>query len=328
MSVKMSMWRAWLQNMDSFKQYYSELLKTVEALPEGFQSLHFAADLVSAGVQTVCVGVGKSGFVAQKLHASLASISVNSVYLHPAEAAHGDIGTVAENAVAVIFSKSGNSMEINDVLPFLKKRGCAIIAVCNRKDSVLGSASDVFLDIKTKREGEPLNILPLISVDISMILANMLVARVSQIKGLTVDAFARNHPGGQLGRNVSLVLSDLAEWKERCPFVSEQTSVMDAIIVDSEHRAGLVCVLNEFGVLLGVVSDGDIRRAIRDDLDLKSSSVSELMNRNPVTLQSSLLVGGAINAMETPDRKVFSSPVVDGDMRCLGVVTLHDLIRR
>jgi arabinose-5-phosphate isomerase len=258
----------------------------------------------------------------------LASISVNSLYLHPSEAVHGDIGTVAENSVAIVFSKSGNSAEINDVLPFFKKRGCKIIAVCNRTDSVLGAASDVFLNINTKQEGEPLNILPLISIDISMILANMLIAKVSELKGLTVDAFARNHPGGQLGRNVSLALSDLAEWKERRPFVTENTSVMDAIVVDSEHRAGLVCVLNEFGVLLGVVSDGDIRRAIRDDLDLKSISVAKLMNRNPVILAPSLLIGAAINEMETSTRKVFSAPVIDDEGCCSGVVTLHDLIRK
>jgi arabinose-5-phosphate isomerase len=313
--------------MDSFRKYYSELFEALEALPSEFQALHRAADILAASAQVVCIGVGKSGFIAQKMHASLASISVNSVYLHPSEAVHGDIGKVAENSVAVIFSKSGNSMEINAVLPFLKKRGCVIIAVCNRKDSALVSASDVFLDIKIKSEGEPLNILPLISIDISMIIANMLVAKVSQLKELTIDVFAKNHPGGQLGRNVSLALSDLVEWKERCPFVREHTTVMDAIVVDSEHRAGLVCVLSESGMLLGVVSDGDIRRAIRDDLDLKSLSVIELMNPNPVTLEPSLLVGSAIDAMETPERKVFSAPVIDDDSRCLGVVTLHDLIR-
>ena len=313
--------------MDSFRKYYNELLETLEALPSEFSALSLAADLLAASRQVVCIGVGKSGFVAQKMHSSLASVSMNSVYLHPSEAVHGDIGTVSENAVAVIFSKSGNSMEINAVLPFLKKRGCPIIAVCNRQESALGNASDVFLDIKTDSEGEPLNVLPLISIDISMVLANMLVSKVSQLKGLTVDAFALNHPGGQLGRNVSLALTDLVEWRRRRPFVREHTTVMDAIVVDSKYRAGLVCVLNESGMLLGVVSDGDIRRAIRDDLDLKSISVVELMNQNPVTLEPSLLVGGAVNAMESPGRKVFSAPVVDGDSICLGVATLHDLIR-
>lgn len=312
--------------MDSFKKYYSNLIETIETVPEQYKALGKAADMVVSSAQTVCVGVGKSGFVAQKLHASLASISVNSLYLHPSEALHGDIGNVANNAVAVIFSKSGNSAEINNVLPFFKKRGASIIAVCNRPDSVLGAACDVFVNINTRQEGEPLNILPLISIDISMILANMLVAKVSAMKGLTVDAFAQNHPGGQLGRNVSLSLSDIEEWKKRCPFVEEDTSVMNAIVIDSEHRAGLVCVLGEHGQLSGVVSDGDIRRAIRDGLDLKTMRLSDLMNRNPVTLQSTLLVGGAIDAMETPARKVFSAPVVDNKGSCLGVVTLHDLI--
>ena len=312
--------------MDSFKKYYSNLIETIETVPEQYKALGKAADLLVSSAQTVCVGVGKSGFVAQKLHASLASISVNSLYLHPSEALHGDIGNVANNAVAVIFSKSGNSAEINNVLPFFKKRGASIIAVCNRADSVLGAASDVFVNINTRQEGEPLNILPLISIDISMILANMLVAKVSAMKELTVDAFAQNHPGGQLGRNVSLSLSDIEEWKKRCPFVTLDTPIMEAIATDSEYRAGLVCIMDEIGNLLGVMSDGDIRRAIRDGKNVSMMSVSDLMSSNPVTLEQNMLVGDAIDVMEQKGRKVFSAPVLDREHGCVGVVTLHDLV--
>ncbi len=317
----------WWKNMDSFKQYITDLGASLEKLPHEFEVMKVVAEMMTQADQIVCVGVGKSGYVAQKLNASLVSLALNSMYLHPAEAVHGDIGNVADGSVVVLFSKSGNSSEINTIIPFLKKRKCRLVGVGNSRDSVLGESSDYYISINVACEGEPLNILPLVSIDVSMVIANAITAQVSQFKGLSVDAFARNHPGGQLGRNISLTIGDLPLWRSRSAFVTKETSVMDAIIVDSQHRAGLVCVVDLSHNLLGVMSDGDIRRAIHEDLDLKKVSVEVLMNTNPVTLSPSLLVGEAIDAMELGGRKVFSAPVVNGEGLCLGVVTLHDLIR-
>lgn len=326
MCVRTWTWKAWLANMDSFNKYHQELLGAVQRIQTQLSSLSDAANAIAAAKQVVCIGVGKSGFVAQKMSASLASISIQSIFLHPAEALHGDIGNVEEASVAVIFSKSGNSSEINNLLPFLKKRDCSIIAICNRQDSELGNFSDIFLNISIPHEGEPLNILPLISIDISMILANMLVGKASELSGLTIDRFAKNHPGGQLGRNVSLTLQDLPDWAKRTPFVTLDTPIMDAIATDSEYRAGLVCVIDGKSSLIGVMSDGDIRRAIRDGKDVSMMSVSDLMSSNPVTLEHNMLVGEAIDVMEQTGRKVFSAPVLDDQHRCVGVVTLHDLV--
>jgi len=312
--------------MDSFNKYLHELSEAVHRIGEQKPLLSEAAVSIAEAKQVVCIGVGKSGFIAQKMSASLASISLQSIFLHPAEALHGDLGNVREGSVVVIFSKSGNSLEINNLLPFLKKRGCTIISVCNRLDSELGNFSDIFLDISTPYEGEALNILPLISTDISMILANMLVAECSELSGLTVEQLAQNHPGGQLGRNVSLNLQDLSEWKSCTPFVSIDTPIMDVIATYSEYRAGLVCVIDEKGCLLGVVSDGDIRRAIREVKDVSMMCVADLMSNNPLTLEQNMLVGAAIEVMEQPGRKVFSAPVLDDQQHCVGVVTLHDLI--
>ena len=312
--------------MDSFKEYYQKLSGALEQLPSQFDELQRVSQMLSTSKQIVCIGVGKSGYVAQKLDASLASISLNSIYLHPSEALHGDVGVVNEGAIVVVFSKSGNSREVNDLLPLLKKRSCCIVAVCNRKESYLGISSDIILDIMTSHEGEPLNILPLISIDISMVIANMLIARVSEICGLTLEAFARNHPNGQLGRNISLRLSDLSEWKSRRPFIDPSTSIIDAIMVDSENRAGLVCLMDASGELIGVVSDGDIRRAVRDGYELSTEPIARIMNKNPISLKKDMLIGTALDLMEGKEKKVFSAPVLDFDGRCEGVVTLHDLI--
>ena len=312
--------------MDSFKQYINALSASLDKLPLEFAVMGEVAGMVEQADQVVCVGVGKSGYVARKLNASLVSLALNSIYLHPAEAVHGDIGNVSDRSVVILFSKSGNSSEINTVIPFLKKRECRLVGVGNNRDSVLGESSDYYININVACEGEPLNILPLVSIDVSMIIANAITAQVSQLKGLSVDAFSRNHPGGQLGRNISLTVEDLPLWRSRSAFVRKGTSVIDAIIVDSQHRAGLVCVIDLSGKLLGVMSDGDIRRAIHEDLDLKKVSVEVLMNDNPVTLSPCYLVGQAIDAMELGGRKVFSAPVVNGEGVCLGVVTLHDLL--
>lgn len=313
--------------MDSFEKFHGELLEAIHQLPRQFGALAVAANKMATACQVVCIGVGKSGYVAQKLNASLTSISVESTYLHPAEALHGDIGSVHEGAVVVIISKSGNSVEINALLPHLTKRACCIIAICNREESALGRAADVFLNIAISQEGEPLNILPLISVELSLMLADMLTARISEIRGLTVETFAHNHPGGQLGRNVGLSLAELKDWKKRKPFVSAEMSIIDAVSIDSEHRAGLVCIVDSNSKLLGVVSDGDIRRSLKSDFDLKSTPVSKLMNSSPVKLNIKMLLGEALQIMEANGRRVFSAPVIDEEESCCGVVTLHDLIK-
>lgn len=313
--------------MDSFKRYHGNLLEAIHRLPDQFHALSEAADKLASAGQVVCVGVGKSSYVAQKLNASLASISVGSSYLHPTEALHGDIGSVHDGAVVVIISKSGNSPEINALLPHLTRRACSIIAVCNREQSALGCAADVFLNIGISEEGESLNILPLMSVELSLVLTDLLVARISEIRGLTVETFAHNHPGGQLGRNVGLSLAELKEWKKRKPFVGANMAIVDAIAIDSKHRAGLVCVVDSNSKLLGVVSDGDIRRSLRSDFDLKSTPVSELMNSSPVKLNVKMLLGEALQIMEANGGRVFSAPVLDQEKSCCGVVTLHDLIK-
>lgn len=317
-----------LQNMDSFKKYQSELLSVLNCLPDQFAMMERVVEVIAASDQVVCVGVGKSGFVAQKLSASLASIGMSASFLHPSEAMHGDIGAVgSRDTVTVVFSKSGSSREINDLIPFLKERRAHIVAVCNRRDSLLGRAADSLIELSVHAEGEPLNILPLISIDISMVVANMLVAAVSQKRGVTTETFAKNHPGGQLGRNVSLKVLHLREWRERRPFVRERTTVKDAIVIDSQFHAGLVCVVDKLDRLVGVMSDGDIRRALQTDVDIRQLTTDSLMNVSPLVLEKNMLIGEALNLMEAPSKKVFSAPVVEADGTCYGVVTLHDLIK-
>lgn len=187
--------------------------------------------------------------------------------------------------------------------------------------------SDLVLPIHTDEEGDRLNILPLISTEVSLIICDCIVAYVSDLRGYSEKSFAINHPCGQLGFNVCYLLKDLPSWKDRKPFVSPETSMFEGLLKVSEFKSGILCVVNSNAEIQGIVSDGDIRRAVSTGLDFSQVSVGELMNCNPLLLRDEYTVGEALAEMEQKDRKVFSAPVISTSGCCEGVITLHDLLR-
>ena len=229
--------------------------------------------------------------------------------------------------MVVIFSKSGNSDELKTLLPLLQKRDTQIIAVTNRTDSIVGRAASLAIDIGVRTEGDRLDLMPLISVDISLVVADIIVSLVADQIGLTPEFFRENHPGGQLGFAVGRSLRDLQAWKDRKPFVRPDTKVLDAALLMSKFRAGIVCVTNDSESLLGILTDGDLRTALATQTDLHQAPVLRWMNAQPRTLRDSMGVAEALAVMELGERKVFAAPAVDSNNKCLGVVTIHDLIR-
>lgn len=294
-------------------------------MTENFAVMDEAAGQLAKASQIICTGVGKSGYVAMKMAASLISVGRPAAYLDPVGALHGDLGMIQDGAVVLAFSKSGASSELEAIMPHLKRRNVLLIALCNRPGSRLGLAANIFIPLSVDQEGDRHNMLPLISTDISLIQANMLVARVAECTGLDPGRLALNHPGGQLGRNTGLLLRDLEDWPQRKPFVLAGTPLLEAIITDSEHRAGLVCVVDKTSKLTGIVTDGDIRASLRQQADTGQVLIDALINQTPVVLNPDLSVGDALRIMERPSRRVFSAPVLEHDI-CLGVVTLHDLL--
>lgn len=315
--------------MSYLRRYLESLTFAVERISTSEDSIERIARSLADASQVVCTGIGKSGFIAQKMNASLTSIGKRSIFLHPSEALHGDLGGVIQKATVVAISKSGNSNELNTLVPELRSRGCHIVSLTNRAESLLSELSDEHLLLHVDQEGDANNILPLITTDISLILANILVSRCSELMGLTTTSFGRDHPGGQLGFAVAKLLEDIPSWKSRMPFVGFETPLMDAIVIDSRHKAGLICVVDSgTSLLMGIISDGDIRRALTSGSDVYSLRACDLINSNPVTIPRTVNVSDALEIMESPSRKVFSAPVVDEDGSCMGVLTLHDLIQR
>ncbi|MTJ16846.1 MULTISPECIES: SIS domain-containing protein [unclassified Dolichospermum] len=313
--------------MSLYKFFLDKLISNIQRIEDLSCKVEKASELVDSVSSVVIIGVGKSGYVGRKFAASLQSISVQACFIHAGEAGHGDLGFVTPGALVFALSKSGNSSEINLLLPILRSRNCTIVAITNRVDSELANMSDLVFPLKTEDEGDNLNILPLISTEISLVICDCIVAYVAELKGYSEKSFAVNHPCGQLGFNISYLLKDLSTWKTRKPFLSAEANMFECLLKISEHKAGILCVVDSESRIIGIVSDGDIRRAITERLDFSAISVGGLMNQNPLLLKKDFTVGEALEAMERQNRKVFAAPVVNQDGFCEGVVTLHDLLR-
>ena len=321
------------KNEDGLKP--AELVRTeaaaLEALAarlEGPMAADFnrAVDLVvrcgSANGRVVVTGMGKSGIIAQKIAATLSSTGSPALFLHPAEAVHGDLGVLMPGDVVIALSASGETEEILRLLVTLKRKGDALISFCCNLQSTLATASDVALDCGVQREACGLNLAPTASTTAMLALGDALAIAVSLRKGFRAEDFAELHPGGKLGKQLARV-SDLMHSGGDVPVVSPGTPMTDVIYEMSSKKLGMTTV-QENGKLRGVISDGDLRRLLeREGGAALSRSAGEAMNVHPQTIAASELAARALAMLE--ERKITSLVVVDGASAVEGVVHLHDL---
>jgi arabinose-5-phosphate isomerase len=273
--------------------------------------------------RVVVTGMGKSGIIAQKIAATLSSTGSPALFLHPAEAVHGDLGMLMPGDVVVALSASGETEEILRLLATLKRKGDALISFCCDLGSTLALASDVVLDVGVEREACGMNLAPTASTTAMLALGDALAIAVSLRKGFRPEDFADLHPGGKLGKKLKLV-RDLMHSGEAVPVVALETSMRDAIYEMSRKRLGLTTVQDAAGKLLGVISDGDLRRLWeREDNAAFSKTVGEAMNAHPRTISGQEFAARALAELE--ERKITSLVVVDGEGRVEGVLHLHDL---
>jgi len=287
------------------------------------QSFEHAVELLfRCTARVVVTGMGKSGIIAQKIAATLSSTGTPSLFMHPAEALHGDLGMVASGDVVIALSSSGETEELLKLLAKIKRVGDALICFTCDLKSTLAQASDVALDCSVPREGCNLGLAPTASTTAMLALGDALAVALSEQRGFKEEDFAELHPGGKLGKKLIRV-SELMHTGDALPRVGPQTSMHDVIYEMSRKKLGMTTVA-ENGKLLGVISDGDLRRLLerrgKDAIDLKAA---ECMTSAPVTVPASTFAMTALNLME--ERKITSLVVVDGDSRLLGVVHLHDL---
>ena len=274
--------------------------------------------------RVVVTGMGKSGLICKKIAATLASTGTPSFFLHPAEAMHGDLGMVVRGDVILAASYSGESEEINRLLPTFKRFGLKLICLTANTKSTLAAYSDIVLDIGVRQEACPLNLAPTTSTTVTLALGDALAISLLDRRGFREEDFAVFHPGGSLGRRL-LKVADLVHVKTQLPVVREDAPMKEALLEISSKGLGVTSVVDEQGVLVGVFTDGDLRRLVVKDVSLLEQPVKNSMSRNPKLIGEEALAERAVQIMERYN--ITSLFVVDEQGRPAGVVHLHDLLK-
>jgi arabinose-5-phosphate isomerase len=286
-----------------------------------------AVELVAEANKVIVSGIGKSGIIAKKIAATFSSIGLTSVFLHPVEALHGDIGVVASGDVVILLSKSGSTDEIVRLVPYLKARSVKIISITGNGKSFLFSNSDIALNGSVEREACPLNIAPMSSTIVAMAIGDAMAACIMKIKKLEMIDFSRQHPLGQIGRNLLLQVKDVMHTGEMLPKVFSGAAFRDAIIEITQKGLGCVCIVSRKNELKGIITDGDVRRALQRFEDIRQLKVEDIMTIKPLSVKPEFQLGEALSYMENRTSQIMVLPVVDDKNVCMGVIRLHDIVR-
>ena len=303
----------------------AEGLAAVADRIDGAFSAACKAILASRG-RVVCCGMGKSGHVARKIAATLASTGTPAFYVHPGEAAHGDLGMVTDADIVLALSYSGESDEVLLLLPALKRQGNTVIAMTGRPASTLAREGDIHLDVSVPAEACPLALAPTSSTTASLAMGDALAVALLEARGFTADDFARSHPAGALGRRLLLHITDVMHAGDDVPKVGPDASVSEALVEMSRKRLGMTAGVAADDRLLGLYTDGDLRRSLDDEhVDLRGTRIEAVMTRAPRTIDADALAVEAAQLMET--HKINALLVVDGERRVVGALNIHDLLR-
>lgn len=275
--------------------------------------------------RVVVVGMGKSGHVAGKIASTLASTGTPAFYVHPGEASHGDLGMITPNDLVIAVSNSGETYEILTILPMIKRMGIRLIVMTGRMDSTLGRQADECLDVGVDKEACPLNLAPTSSTTATLAMGDALAVALLKCRGFTSQDFARSHPGGTLGRRLLLYVSDIMHTGSDIPLVRDGDSLSDALVEMSSKGMGMTGIVDHAGILVGVFTDGDLRRALGRVSDVNQARIGELMTANPRTTPPDTLAAEVVQMMRT--QSINGLFVVDADHRVLGALNMHDLLR-
>ncbi len=279
--------------------------------------------LLGCNGRIVVCGIGKSGHIGAKLAATFASTGSPAFFVHAAEASHGDLGMFRSNDVLIAISYSGNSSELMAMIPGVRRLGVPIISLCGESKSALAQASDICLSTYVAREACPLGLAPTASTTATLVLGDALAIAMLSARGFTEEDFARSHPGGRLGRRLLLKVSDVMVSGDDLPLCSDATTVVKALVEISGKGLGMVALFNEQQNLSGIFTDGDIRRTLEKNIDIRKLNIADVMTHNPSTITSDTLAISAVTRMQ--ELKITSLPVVDNE-KLVGVITMHALL--
>jgi arabinose-5-phosphate isomerase len=275
--------------------------------------------------RVVVSGIGKSGHIARKMASTMASTGTPAFYVHPAEASHGDLGMITRDDVFIALSNSGESAELLAIVPLLKRQGAKLLALTGNAESTLARQSDVHLYAGSEKEACPLNLAPTASTTAALALGDALAVALMRAKGFTRDEFARSHPGGALGRKLLTRVRDVMRAGEGAPRVSRTAMLIEAMFVMSRGGLGMTAILDDDDRIVGIFTDGDLRRTLEKGIDLRATPIVDVMTRNPRVIGPDKLAAEAVEIMER--NRINQLLVADEDRRLLGALNMHDLFR-
>jgi len=275
--------------------------------------------------RVVLTGMGKSGLIARKIVATMNSTGTAAIYLHPTDALHGDLGMVRKEDVVIIISKSGSTEELARLFPMFKRLGVKIIAMSGNKDSNLAVESDIFLNISVKEEACPLDLAPTSSTTATLAMGDALAVALLEKRNFTVEDFAFLHPGGSLGKRLSLKIKEIMISGKGVPIVSDNAELKDVIFEMTSKRLGTTSVVDADGKLNGVITDGDLRRLLERTMDINGLTAKDVMSKNPKVMQADYLASFALQQME--NYHITTLIIIDQQNIPIGIVHLHDLIK-
>lgn len=287
--------------------------------------IHACELMLACEGRIVVIGMGKSGHIGSKIAATLASTGSPAFFVHPGEASHGDLGMITPKDVVMAFSNSGETDEILTILPLITRLGVPLIALTGNAKSSLGKAADVHIDVSVEQEACPLGLAPTCSTTVALVMGDALAVALLEQRGFTAEDFARSHPGGRLGRRLLLLIRDIMHSGDALPQVDDDVLLVEALMEMSRKGLGMTAVIDKQGRLAGIFTDGDLRRAVDQGVDIYHARVGELMTRNGRSVGPDELAAEALRLMET--HKINALLVVDERQHLVGALNMHDLLR-
>jgi arabinose-5-phosphate isomerase len=275
--------------------------------------------------RAIVIGMGKSGHIGNKIAATLASTGTPAFFVHPGEASHGDLGMITQDDVVLLISNSGETSEIVNIIPVIKRIGAKTIAMTGNSNSSMAKLSDIHLCIAVTKEACPLGLAPTASTTATLVMGDALAVALLEAREFTADDFALSHPGGSLGKRLLLTLNDIMHKEEQIPVIKTGNLIKDALFEISSKGLGMTAIVNEQGVLVGIFTDGDLRRIIEQKLDLHSAKIDDAMTVNCTTANADMLAAEALNIMEK--KRINGLIVVDKHNRPIGALNMQDLLK-
>ena len=280
--------------------------------------------MLSCQGKVILVGMGKSGHIAKKIAATLASTGTPSFYVHPGEAGHGDLGMVNDKDVVIIISYSGESDEIITLLPSIKRLNITVISMTGNSSSTIAKESDVHLDVSVDQEACPHNLAPTSSTTVALVMGDAIAITLLNARGFTPEDFAKSHPSGALGRRLLTLVSNIMKTGEDIPIVSKEILLIDSLLVMSQKALGMVLITDN-NTLLGIFTDGDLRRVLEKNINFQNLSIKDVMTQNCKSIQPNKPALIALQMME--EYSLNSLPVVDSDNQVIGAINMHTLMQ-